>query len=900
MKFLPSLYFVALFICLVAVPAFSQDAIEDYGHYTLTNQYEAENSVYHFIAQHQGSQENYKGVSAIIKDLHIILSFHDAKTFRIKFLDDKNARWEIPERVPFPHFTKEDTIPLGDSCCSVDVQSSPFNLVITRKDTAEVLFDTRDKQFIYSDLYIELSTSLPTEFVYGFGERNSPFKLTPGIHTIWGRDDARIMHHGVSGSNTYSHHPVGLMRDKKGDFFMTLMRNSNAMDVLITQEAQQPGLTYKIIGGIVDLIFFVGDKNPETVIKSYHNYLGNFTMMPFWSMGYHQSKWGYDNHQKMEEVVMKYDENNIPLDVIWSDIDYMIDKEIFTIDERRYPCEQMKELTTKHKKRWVPIIDPGARITNPQGPGTSAGMERDIFLKNKNGVNLVGSVWPGRVYFPDFFNPNMEQYWFDMFEIIYQKIPFAGIWLDMNEVANFVNGEDNRWDWSGNIYDNLPYVPGNRLLRTKTISLDAVHHGNILEYNVHGLFSIMENEATYKFLQKKSKLPFILTRSTSMGLGKFAAHWTGDNGASWDFLQVSIPGNFNFQIFGIPFVGADICGFMGDTNAELCARWTQVGALYPFARNHHELETRHQEPWTFVETNQGVTVLDTSRIAIKARYSILKWYYSLFIETRGAGTIFKPLMFEFPEDLQLYTYKTIDWQFMLGKAVLCTPKVEPGEPFINAYFPIATWFELFTGRKIIADSSAERELKVETPFNAAAPQFLRAGHIVHRQNVERVLTTNDLNDEFELIVGLGKDTITNQLSAKGSLMGVQSFDEDTIYYRCMEDNCLYDIVVTVPRIDESSATLSVKINRQNMETKVPLDQFGLTGLKLYGLPLTFLEEDERKVGYALIEFSKSSGNTIVIPDIKSLVQIEKEAFQIDFGSVIRIEDGDTLDIELLM
>jgi len=86
----------------------------------------------------------------------------------------------------------------------------------------------------------------------------------------------------------------------------------------------------------------------------------------------------------------------------------------------------------------------------------------------------------------------------------------------------------------------------------------------------------------------KNQRPFIITRSTSLGSHKYGFHWTGDNRAEWPYLKGSIADNFNFQLYGIQMVGPDICGFGGNTNEELCSRWFQLAALYPFARNHND------------------------------------------------------------------------------------------------------------------------------------------------------------------------------------------------------------------------------------------------------------------------------------------------------------------------
>jgi alpha-glucosidase (family GH31 glycosyl hydrolase) len=78
----------------------------------------------------------------------------------------------------------------------------------------------------------------------------------------------------------------------------------------------------RVLGGVLDLYVFLGP-GPEQVLQQYHAVIGLPAMVPHWALGFHQCKWGYNSLGALQEVVAGYQQAAVPLEVIWSDIDYM-------------------------------------------------------------------------------------------------------------------------------------------------------------------------------------------------------------------------------------------------------------------------------------------------------------------------------------------------------------------------------------------------------------------------------------------------------------------------------------------------------------------------------------------------------------------------------------------------
>jgi alpha-glucosidase (family GH31 glycosyl hydrolase) len=477
-------------------------------------------------------------------------------------------------------------------------------------------------------------------------------------------------------------------------FWSIYNHNANAQDVRIKTGGIRAEVTHYITGtGIFDFYLALDNANPEESAKSYQEIVGAPLLIPYWSLGWHQCRYGYRDTQKLIDVVAGYERYEFPLDVMWTDIDYMDRWRDFTYAKNTTFAGLDKFVENLHAKnmKYIPIIDAGIAIVEDEYPALTEGLKDDVFIKSPNAARddydkknrvpnlkrtLFGRVWAGYAAFPDWAHPKAEQYWVDQMNDFYDELPFDGLWLDMNEVANFDNGcsiDEDCVDFKDSVHSNFVYTPGERSLEDSSLSIDGVHADGHLELDYHSLFGYLQGKATKKYFDLKNQRTFVISRSTFAGSGKYHSHWLGDNFASFDMLKYSIAGVMNFNAFGVPMTGSDICGFIDNTSLDLCEKWTLVGAFYPFSRNHNAIDANSQEPYLYPPSMRN-----NMKQAIQMKYSLARYYYSIMKRISDpndpTSTLFKPMFFEFPHTPDVY--EDIERNIMLGPAIKFSPIID--------------------------------------------------------------------------------------------------------------------------------------------------------------------------------------------------------------------------------
>lgn len=483
-------------------------------------------------------------------------------------------------------------------------------------------------------------------------------------------------------------------------------------------------------------IYFITGTDILSIVHQFRECIGKSYIAPSWAFGYQQSRYGYKSEDDIREVVNRYRSLGIPLDAVYMDIDYMQDYKIFTTNRERFPKfgSFVREMEDQGI-HLVPIVDAGIKVEKDYDI-YEEGKANGYFCTREDSSLFTMGVWPGWCHLTDFFKPEAAEWFGDLYER-FTGCGIDGFWNDMNEPAMFYTEEGV--EKSQQIFDRLKSVDGDltpdEFYQLKGSVDDWRNHeyykdiyhligGKRVSHDkVHNLYGYQMTKAAALGIQRSmpEKRALLFSRSSYIGMHRYAGIWTGDNHSWWSHLLMNLKQLPSLSMCGFLYSGADIGGFGQNTTEDLVLRWTALGIFTPLFRNHSTCDVRYQECYRFEN-------IDAFREIISLRYRLIPYLYSEYLKAvHKDEMLFKPLCFEFEDDQRAYD---VEDQLLLGESIMIAPVYEQNAKGRYVYLPEDMLFVKFTSASEYTAVPMEKGYHhIDVAINEV-PIFVRKGHIL--------------------------------------------------------------------------------------------------------------------------------------------------------------------------
>lgn len=589
---------------------------------------------------------------------------------------------------------------------SIFISTNAINAEIQKSPALNIVFRNKNNEIINADVDGE---NAGTSFN---GNKVSVYKtLQDGEHFIGlgealGNLDRRGSGVTLNNTDNYKYADPRVPMYSSIPFYMGIHHNmvyglffNNSYKAFFNFGLSTPFTSVSFDGGEMDY-FFMYDTSVAKVIEHYTSLTGRMQLPPMWSLGYQQSRCTYYPQDKVMWIAETFRRKQIPLDGIVLDADYQLGYEPFRTNTNRFP--DLPKLSFDLQKMNIELtasVYPGVHIDSSYDSYVD-GLKKDVFIKYEDGKNFETEIAPLKVLLPDYTNPKTRQWWVDKMQWM-KTNGINGYWNDMNEPAVA----------SSYLPDNLLFDFDGR----KATSAEAK--------NIYG-FQMARSSYEASLKNDNTQRPFVLTRSGFAGVQRYSAMWSGDNMATDEGLLTSVLLNNQFGISGVPFVGYDIGGYIGDGSKNLYIRFIEAGIFSPYCRNHREFFGTANEPWAYGEEAEAI-----SKTYIGFRYRLMPYIYSAFYEASQTGLpIQRSLSIYYPFDDKIYDIN-YQYQFLFGNDILVAP-LTSNEKSKRVYLPKGDWYNLFTDKK----RNGAKEILEDCP-SYKLPIFIKASAIIPMQSL---------------------------------------------------------------------------------------------------------------------------------------------------------------------
>jgi len=567
--------------------------------------------------------------------------------------DEKGPSFELYEEEGFmPEISQsDDQIILKSGRLSMTVKRTPgwameflydgkYITGNTRRDTAYL---TVAGDGAYMRERLELGVD---EYVYGLGERFTPFVKNGQTVDIWNEDG------GTSSEQAYKNIPFYLSNKGYGVFVNHPGKVSYELGSECVSRVQfsVPGesLEYYVIGG----------GSPKAALENYTLLTGKPALPPAWSFGLWLTTsftTSYDE-ATVTEFIEGMEKRDLPLHVFHFDCFWMKENQWcdFTWDKDVFPdpAGMLKRLKDRGLKICVWINPYIAQKSSLFAEGKANG----YLLKRPDGSVWQWERWQAGMGIVDFTNPAARAWYQSKLKEL----------LDMG-VDCF------KTDFGERIPTDVVYFDGSDPIR------------------MHNYYAQLYNKAVFELLEENrgKNEAMLFARSATVGGQKYPVHWGGDCSANYDSMAESLRGGLSLCSSGFGFWSHDISGFERTAPPDIYKRWTAFGMLSTHSRLHGN--ESYRVPWLFDEE-----AVDVLRFFTKLKCKLMPYLFAAACETAQKGIpMMRSMVMEYPEDPGCWQ---LDKQYMLGESLLVAPILND-EGIARYYLPEGTWTNIISGEK---------------------------------------------------------------------------------------------------------------------------------------------------------------------------------------------------------
>lgn len=456
-------------------------------------------------------------------------------------------------------------------------------------------------------------------------------------------------------------------------------------------------LTYTACGGELSY-FFICDSSMKGVVSSYTWLTGRAPLLPKWSYGYIQSKFGYHDPMAVRDMTQRMRSDGIPCDAFVLDLYWFKHMGDLAWDETRWP--DPANMTADFLKTGFKTIVISEPYVMANSLNFDEGIRNGYFAKDSIGNYFAITNWWSSGYDAgviDVTNPAARNWWYAKCYSIF-KSGVAGLWTDL--------GEPER-DYPEMRFDMGP------------------------DLKIHNIYNFLWAQLIFDGYNKSfpNRRMFNLTRAGYAGIQRFnAVNWSGDVSKTFGGLAVQLPFLLNMGMSGITYQNSDIGGFgSGKTTPELYARWMEFGAFCPVMRAHGYEGDNQTEPWAFGPETERIV-----KKMIELRYASFPYNYTIAHNAYVTGIpMARALVMEYPNNPGLSCDCA---SYMWGDDFLVAPVVAANQTVQSFYLPKGKWINYWSDEVYEGGDT----ISVPAPIDEI-PLFVKSGSIIPMQPVPSFL-----------------------------------------------------------------------------------------------------------------------------------------------------------------